>query len=217
MTVRSPFNLALRFNKNSVRAEGRSTSLQVIEAIMENKIETGVEEIRIFTAVADFKVKTSPTQLFLDTSPVIPNAELVNVQPLIKHLFSKEMFPKAVEIPSAGRISHFLVNWQKLTLNQDIPSLVKGYTIPFIKIPFQHKIPNFTTMNKKQIALVDLELKEMLKKGAIKRKQTVQGEILNNLFLVGKKRRRILPCNQSRDVEPVRSFSQFQIAWLPQA
>ena len=128
----------------------------------------------------DFKVKASPTQLFLDTSPVIPYVELANVHPLIKRLFSKDMLTKALNIPPAGRISHFLVNWQKLTLNQDILSVVKGYKIPFIKIPFQRKIPNFTKMNKKQIALVDLELKEMLKKGAIMRTQPAQGEFLGN-------------------------------------
>ena len=134
-----------------------------------------------------FKVKASPTQLFLDTSVVIPNVELVNVHPLIKHLFSKEMLTKAVDIPPAGSISHFLVNWQKLTLNQDILSVVKSYRIPFIKIPFQRKIPNFTKMNKKLITLVDLELKEMLRKGPIMRIQLAQGEFLSNLFLVGKK------------------------------
>ena len=49
-------------------------------------------------------------QLFLDTSPVIPNVELVNFHALLKHLFSKEMLTKAVDIPQAGKISHFLVN-----------------------------------------------------------------------------------------------------------
>ena len=135
----------------------------------------------------DFKVKASPTQLFLDTSPVIPNVELANVHPLIKRLFSKDMLTKAVNILPARRISHFLVNCQKLTLYEDILSVVKGYKIPFIKTPFQRKIPNFTKMNKKQIALVDLELKEMLKKRAIMRTQPNQGEFLSNLYLVGKK------------------------------
>ena len=135
----------------------------------------------------DFKIsKASPTQLFLDTSPVIPNVELANVHPLIKRLFSKDMLTKAVNILPAGRMSHFLVNWQKLTLNQDILSVVKGYKIPFIKIAFQRKIPSFTKMSKKQIALVDLELKEMLRrKGAIMRTQPAQGEFLSNLFFVG--------------------------------
>ena len=203
--------MTLRFNNNSVRAEGKSKSQQTIEAIELNKIGAGAGKTRIFKAVAgDCKVKASPTQLFLDTSPVIPNVELANVHLLIKRLFSKEMLTKAVNIPPAGRISHFLVNWQKLTLNQDILSVVKGYKIPFIKIPFQRKIPNFTKMKKKQIALVGLELKGMLKKGAIIRTQTAQGEFLSNLFLVGKKRRRLSPCDKSKNVEPVHSFSPFQ-------
>ena len=84
----------------------------------------------------------------LDTSSVIPNAELVNVLPLIKRLFSKEMLTKAVDILTAGRISHFLVYWQKMTFNQDILSVIKGYTTPLIKIPFQQNIPSFTRMNK---------------------------------------------------------------------
>ena len=169
-TIRSPFDLALRFNSNSLRVEGKGKSLRIIKAIKQNKSGAGARKSQVFKVVAgDFKVKASPTQLFLDTSPVIPNVELVNVHSLIKRLFSKEMLTKAVDIPLAGSLSHFLVNWQKLTLNQDILSVVKGYRIPFIKMPFQQKIPDFTKMNKKQIALVDLESKEMLRKGAIKR------------------------------------------------
>ena len=42
-------------------------------------------------------------------------------------------------------------------------------------------------MNKKQIALVDLKLKEMLRKVVIKRPQPVQGKFLSNVFLVGNK------------------------------
>ena len=87
------------------------------------------------------------------------------------------MLTKAADIPPSEEISNFLVNWQKLTLNQ------KGYSLPFIKIPFQQKLPNVTRMNQEQIALVDLELKEMLKKGAIKRTQPIQGVFMRNLFL----------------------------------
>ena len=61
------------------------------------------------------------------------------------YLFSKKifihwyLFAKAAAIPLARRISHFLVNWQKLTLNEDIMSGVKGYTKRFIKILFLEK------------------------------------------------------------------------------
>ena len=62
------------------------------------------------TVAGNFKAKTSPTQLFLNISPVIPNAELVNVHLLSKRLFSKEMLTKTADIPPGMRISHFLVN-----------------------------------------------------------------------------------------------------------
>ena len=124
MTVTSPFDLSLRFNNNSVKVEGKSESLRIIEAIKRKKIGAGAGKTQIFKAVAgDFKVKASQTHLFLDTFPVIPNVELVNVHPSIKCLFSKEMLTKAVDIPPAGRITHSLVNWQKFTLNQDILSV----------------------------------------------------------------------------------------------
>ena len=155
-------------------------------------------------------VKTSSTQLFLGAFPVFPSTDLVNVHQLINCLFSKETSRKRADISLAGWISHFLVNWQKLTLNQDILSVVKGYIIPFFKITFRQKIPNFPRMNEKQIAPVDLELKEMLRKGTIKRTQPVQGEFLSNLSLIGKKRSRLFLCNQSENVESVHFFSPFQ-------
>lgn len=80
---------------------------------------------QIFKAVAeDFKVKTSLTPLFLNTFTVITNAKLEQKKQTFFQL------TKVVDIPSPGRIIYFLVNSQKLTLNQDILSVVKGYTIP---------------------------------------------------------------------------------------
>ena len=126
------------------------------------------------------------------------------------------MLTKAVDIPPAGRISHFLVNWKKLTLNQDILPVIKGYTIPLIKITFQQKIPNFTRMNKKHVALVDLELKEMLRKGAIKRTQPAQGESLSNSFLVGEKDGGYRPGINLKMLNQFIPFLNFKIEGLSQ-
>ena len=105
-----------------------------------------------------------------------------------KYRFSTMFFPKISKYRAEN--FHFLSTDKyyasPLTLNQDILSVVKGYTISFIKITFEQKIPNFTRMHKKQIVLVDLELKQILKKEVTKRTQPAEGEILSNLFLVGK-------------------------------
>ena len=214
---KKPFRSCPSFQQQQHKSRGQKQIAKIIEAIKQNKIEAGAGKTRNFKAVAgDFKVKAPPTHLFLDTSPVIRNIELVNVHPLMKRLFSKEMLTKAVDIPPTGRISHFLVNCQKLILNQDTLSLVKGYRIPFIKIPFQWKIPNFTKMSQKQVALVDLELKEMLRKGAIMRTRPAQGEFLSNLFLMGKKDGDYRPVINLKMLNQFTSFLHFKMEGLSQ-
>ena len=94
--------------------------------------------------------------------------------------------------------------------------MVKGYKLPLTKVPFLRKIPNFTKMNKKQIALVDLELKEMLRKGAIMRTQPTQGEFLSNLFLMGKKDEGYRPVINLKMLNQFILFLYFRIEGLSQ-
>ena len=80
LAVRSHFDLPLHFNNNSIRAEGNkyiSTSNHGSQG--ENETAARAGKTRVFKVVArDFKVEISPTQLFLDTSPVIANTQIVN-------------------------------------------------------------------------------------------------------------------------------------------
>ena len=90
--------------------------------------------------------------------------------------------------------------------------MVKGYRIPFIKITFQRKLPNFTKMNQKQIALVGLELKEMLRKGEIMRNQSA----FEQLIPCGEKRRRLSPCDKSKMFNQFIPFLHFKMEGLSQ-
>ena len=71
-------------------------------------------------------------------------------------------------------------------------------------------------MNKKQIALVDLELKEMLKKGAIMRTQPAQGEFLSILFLMGKKDGGYRPVINLKMLNQFIPFLHFKLEGLSQ-
>ena len=71
-------------------------------------------------------------------------------------------------------------------------------------------------MSKKQIALVDLELKEMSRKGAIKRTQPAQGEFLRNLFLVGEKDGGYRPVTSRRMLNQFIPFLHFKMEGLSQ-
>ena len=208
---KKPFRSCPSFQQQQHKSRGQKQIAKIIEAIKQNKIEAGAGKTRNFKAVAgDFKVKAPPTHLFLDTSPVIRNIELVNVHPLMKRLFSKEMLTKAVDIPPAGRINHSLVNWQKLTLNQNILSVVKGYRIRFIKIPSQRKISKFYKDEQEANCSCGFGIKGDVEERGNNENSTCSRGVFEQLIPYGEKRRRLSPCDKSKNVEPVHSFSPFQ-------
>ena len=105
------------------------------------------------------------------------------MHPVIRKLFTKSI----PNVPLAGRLPYFIAAWKKITQAQEILSIVKGFEIPFVSLPFQEKIPNLTKMSKEQFSLVKQEVLEMFEKGAIQKIVPTQGQFWSNLFLVAKK------------------------------
>ena len=70
--------------------------------------------------------------------PLIQIANLEYVYPIARKLFTKSI----VNVPLAGRLAYIIAAWEKITQDQEILSIVKGYKIPFVSLPFQEKIPN---------------------------------------------------------------------------
>ena len=91
--------------------------------------------------------------------------------------------------------------------------MVKGKVYHSSRYLF-NKSPNFTRINKKYIALVNLELKEMLRKGVIKKTQPAQGEFLSNLFLVRKKDEGYHPVINLKMLNQLISFFHFKMKGL---
>jgi len=91
------------------------------------------------------------------------------------------------EVGLAGRLGFFSQNWEKVTSDQHILSIIEGYEIPFTKTPYQGKLPFPKKLNQEEEALVEEELTSMLQKGAIRETQHVKSQFLSNLFLVKKK------------------------------
>ena len=58
-------------------------------------------------------------------SELIPEKSLTNVHPLVKSLLTG----KIPNLQLAGRLAHFSNNWEKLTQDQEILSVVKGYVM----------------------------------------------------------------------------------------
>ena len=59
---------------------------------------------------------------------VVPVEDLKHIHPYIKRLFCAR---KISNVHLAGRLKNFIENWETLTNDIEILSLVEGYTIPF--------------------------------------------------------------------------------------
>ena len=116
--------------------------------------------------------------------------------------------------PLAGRLTYFVQSWEKLTSDQNVLSLVKGYEIPILVEPFQEKSLHQIKMSSAEKQLVDSEIEEMLKKGAILKVDPVNGQFLSNLFLVDKKDGRHRPVINLKKLNKFIPYRHFKMEGL---
>ena len=78
-------------------------------------------------------------------------------------------------------------NWEKVTSNSTILSIVKGYSIDFVETRYQPKTPTRAKLKQIQEELVLEEVKEMLENGARREANHCKDQFVSHLFLVSKK------------------------------
>ena len=81
-------------------------------------------------------------------------------------------------------LSQFVIHLKKITCDQEIVSIVKGYQIPFANLLVWEKLPNTIKMSEQQSLLVDQEISELQEKRVIQKVETTQQEFLGNLSFV---------------------------------
>ena len=118
---------------------------------------------------------------YLNT-PLFLHVDRSKVHPLARNLFHI----KARQAPFAGRLKFYSENWEKLTQDVNILSIVQGFKIPFSQTPFQFGPPQLARMNQEERLQINSEIKGMLRKGAIQQVKSEPGKFLSNLFLVNK-------------------------------
>ena len=121
-------------------------------------------------------------------SPYLNNPQFLDVDkskvhPLVRNLFRV----KVRQAPLAGRLKFHSENWGKLTQDVNILSIVQSFKIPFSQTPFQYGPSQSARVNQEERLQINLEIKEMLRKGAIQQVKSEPEEFLSNLFLVNKK------------------------------
>ena len=106
------------------------------------------------------------------------------VSPTNKTIILVKKYPRR----SIGRkIETFCRSRNEVTQDLKIFDTVKGFKIPFHSKIFQSKFSSQPIVSQEGEEFVKLEVKEMLKKGTIRKFQPSKGEFVRNLFLVKKK------------------------------
>ena len=100
-----------------------------------------------------------------------------------------------------GRVKHFLKAWEILTKDPEILEIVKQFKIPFLKNPTQDRVPQTPQMGQEQAALLQVEIENILKKGAIQQTEHQPWEILSQW--------RKSPCGELKIVKPVHFIPSF--------
>ena len=82
--------------------------------------------------------------------------------------FCQKLFHVKVRQDSlAGRVHFYSENWEKLTQDVSILSTVHGFKIAFSQTLFQYGPQHLARVNQEERIQINLEIKEMLKKGAV--------------------------------------------------
>jgi hypothetical protein len=89
--------------------------------------------------------------------------------------------------PLAGRTQHYLSNWQTITQDEWVLSVVKGYRIKFLQKPYQQRKPLQLTFIEKEEECMQAEIQSMLDKLAISREEDNSESFYSQMFLVPKK------------------------------
>ena len=101
------------------------------------------------------------------------------VNPIIKKLFPHHL----KNTPLTGRITNFVSKWSKLANDKEIIQIVKSLKIQFLERPSQKQPLAETKMSLEEKKLVNTEVQELLRKGAITPAQVSEDQFVSNIFL----------------------------------
>lgn len=96
---------------------------------------------------------------------------------------------KIDHLPLAGRLKHCMANWELICVDLWVLGMVRGAHLDFGTPPFQESVPLPHSFSPEEASLVEMEVQEMLQKGAVHKVPPEQSHkgFISNLFLVPKK------------------------------
>lgn len=107
-------------------------------------------------------------------------------------------------------MKYYVQNWQKITEDPWVLQTITGYHIDFDEQPFQVHVPNEIPFNYDQWVIVDNEVHEMLKKGAMVPSVSESGEFISTLFIVPKQNGKFRPVINLRYLNEFVHYDHFK-------
>ena len=87
---------------------------------------------------------------------------------------------------AVGKLKFFIDTWKKYTSDPWILQTVAGYCINFEMLPFQFTIPKEISFSDEHRQIIDNEISDLLKKGAVEHSKFELGQFVSNIFIVPK-------------------------------
>lgn len=109
----------------------------------------------------------------------------------------------------AGRLQHFISEWEKLTSDDTILQTVKGFYIPFISTPIQLSDPKPIKWDSNEHNIICEQIERLLSHGVITKTGREEGDFVSNVFLrpkPGGKFRMILNLKELNKFIPYQHF-----------
>ena len=107
---------------------------------------------------------------------------------MVNRITSRGVAPITFRSAQAGRLQHFISNWEVVTKDRWVLNTVQGYRMEFHTEPFQASKPQAPHHNQEQTQLIWTEVQNLMQKGAVALVTNHPGEGFHStLFLVPKK------------------------------
>ena len=93
--------------------------------------------------------------------------------------------------------------WKTFSVDPWVLETVQGYHIKFDSIPFQSQFPKEIQFQEEERKIVDIEIAELVRKGAIVESSSERGQYISNIFVVPK------PNGKFRPIINLKQFNKF--------
>ena len=116
---------------------------------------------------------------------------------------------------TAGNLRLHVLEWKKLTSDSWVINTITGYKFEFISKPIQKVVPKPIEFSVEKSKIVDEEISDLLRKGAISVSKFEKDQFISNIFLVAKKNGKFRPVINLSKLNEFIEYHHFKQETLP--